>query len=74
MNPLFPPKPDQARALDFACLGTDDIYFLEVCMYATLCANGAELFSEDIQVGTVFHCQLHEAGYNQLRDWILASA
>jgi len=43
-------------------------------MYATLCANGAELFSEDIQVGTVFHCQLHEAGYNQLRDWILASA
>ena len=41
-------------------------------MYA-ICANGAELFSRT-QVGTVFHCQLHEAGYNQLRDWILASA
>lgn len=51
-----------------------DIFFLEVCMYSTICANGAELFSEDMQIGTIFRCQLDEARYNQLRDWILASA
>lgn len=61
------------RALG-SLVGTDDIYFLEACMYSTICANGAELFSEDLQVGDVFHCQLHEAGFNQLRDWVLASA
>ena len=39
-------------------------------MYSTMCSNGHELF--DLQVGDVFHCELSEAGYNQLRDWVLA--
>lgn len=43
-------------------------------MYATICANGAELFSANFQVGDIFRCQLTEVGYNQLRDWVLASA
>ena len=38
-------------------------------MYSTMCTNGAELF--ELQVGETFHCELSEAGYNQLRDWTI---
>jgi hypothetical protein len=46
-----------------------DIFFLETCMYATLCTNSDELFQ--LGVGETFKCELSREGFEQLRDWVL---
>jgi len=48
---------------------TDDIYFLEVCLFNQICANGHELFSLD--VGQPFHCQVSDARFSELRAILL---
>jgi hypothetical protein len=48
-----------------------DIFFLEACMYSTMCTNGWELFQ--LQVGQTFHCELSLEGFNKLRDWTLGA-
>ena len=46
-----------------------DIYFLEVCIYNTICSNGAELF--DLDAGEDWVCHLHHEGFVQLKTWML---
>jgi len=46
-----------------------DIFFLEICMFSEFCSNGAELFQ--LNVGDFWHCELDEAGFSRLRDWVL---
>jgi len=45
-----------------------DIFFLEACMYSTICSNSAELFQ--LQVGDTYHCELDHDGFGRLRDWM----
>jgi len=46
-----------------------DIFYLEVCMYSTMCSNREELFQ--LQVGDTWRCELDEDGFTQLTDWVL---
>ena len=47
--------------------GSSDIFFLEVCIYNTICKNGADVFKLD--VGEAFHCELHREGFVKLKNW-----
>lgn len=49
--------------------GSSDIFFLEVCIYNTICKNGADVFKLD--VGEAFHCELHHEGFVKLKNWLL---
>lgn len=46
--------------------GTDDIYFLEVCLFSFLCENGDDLF--DLKVAAGFQCYLLPERLNELRQ------
>mmetsp|Transcript_14645 Transcript_14645/g.43663 ORF Transcript_14645/g.43663 Transcript_14645/m.43663 type:complete len:438 (+) Transcript_14645:1-1314(+) len=45
---------------------TDDIFFLETCLYNQICNNGDELFSLD--VGTEFYCDFSESRFDELQQ------
>ena len=46
-----------------------DIYYLEVCIFATICSNAAELFNVD-EVHD-WTCQVSQSGLSQLKRWLL---
>mgnify|MGYP006115740461 CR=1 FL=1 len=48
---------------------TDDIFFLETCIYSQICTNGADLFK--LRVGQAFHCAFNATRYRQLEGWLL---
>ena len=48
---------------------TDDIFYLEVCLYNQICANGAELF--DLERGQEFRCKFSRARYRELQTMLL---
>ena len=48
---------------------SSDIYYLESCMYSMMCSNSDELFR--LRRGETWQCELDEAGYNRMRDWLL---
>ena len=48
---------------------SSDIFYLEVCIFSTICSNGAELFSVD--EGQDWTCQLNHTGLSQLKSWLL---
>lgn len=48
-----------------------DIFYLEVCMFSTMCSNGDALF--DLQVGQTWQCNLDHRRFIQLRDWVLGA-
>ena len=45
---------------------TDDIYFLEICLYSYLCDNGDDLF--DLEVAAGFQCKLSLERLQKLRN------
>jgi len=45
---------------------TDDIFYLEVCLFSQLCANGHEVF--DLNVGDEFFCQFSEERFRELQE------
>ena len=47
---------------------TDDIFFLEVCIYNQICTNGDELF--DLKVGQKWRCELDERRFKELEGWL----
>ena len=49
--------------------GSGDIFYLEVCIFETICANAWELYQLD--VGDDFHCTLSAEGFIQLKNWLL---
>lgn len=49
---------------------TDDIFFLETCLFHQLCTNGADLFT--LRVGEPFYCTLNEARFRDLETWLRA--
>lgn len=53
-----------------AIFRTDDIFFLEVCIYNFLCTNGDQVFS--LAVGEGFQCELSPQRFEMLRE-VLAS-
>jgi len=48
-----------------------DIFFLEACMFSTICSNGHAIF--DLQAGQTWQCNLDRSRFNQLRDWMLGA-
>ena len=46
-----------------------DIFFLEVCIYNTICSNGAEMFNLD--AGEDWICNLHHEGFERFKRWML---
>lgn len=48
---------------------TDDVFYLEVCMYSQICANGNELF--ELMRGEDFYCKFSRAGYQELQQTLL---
>ena len=46
-----------------------DIFFLEVCIYSTVCRNNVSLFQVD--AGESWHCDLYEDGMDRLKGWML---
>ena len=51
---------------------SSDIYYLEVCMYSVMCANGHSLFRQSFEVGEGWRCDLDWERFQKMRDWILA--
>ena len=49
---------------------TDDIYFLEVCVFNQLCENNEELWQLD--AGTPWQCILSETAFNELQEMLIA--
>ena len=43
---------------------TDDIFFLEVCLYTHICKNHEELFM--LKVGDFFVCKFEEKAFDEL--------
>lgn len=55
--------------------GSGDIFYLEVCLFNTICKNGHELFAMH-RVGRngltpEFRCQLDQAGVERLKQWLM---
>jgi len=48
---------------------SSDIFYLETCIFATICSNGDELFS--LKEGEDWQCKLSEDGFSRLKDWLL---
>ena len=68
-RPLLPPRP---RVSPQGCpphaYSNDDIFFLEVCVYALICRNHDELFR--VQAEAWFHCEVSDAGWRQLQRYL----
>jgi len=47
---------------------TDDIYYMEVCVFSQICENGDQLF--EVEEGQDFHCQMSESGVQRLRSML----
>ena len=47
---------------------TDDIYYLEVCLFHQMCENGDELFR--LRAGEKWQCELSQKGYNELTSML----
>ena len=50
---------------------TDDIFFLETCLFNQVCTNGADLFN--LQVGQAFVCDFSHARFKELQDLLLSA-
>lgn len=48
-----------------AGFATDDVFFLEACLFSFVCRNRDELFS--ISVGSVFHCDFDGDAFDELQ-------
>ena len=48
---------------------TDDIFYLETCVYSQMCSNGHELFA--LKVGESFFCKLDPARFRELQAILL---
>ena len=48
---------------------TDDIFFLEVCLFNQICSNGHELFR--LQIGQHWQCHFDEERFDELRRILL---
>jgi hypothetical protein len=51
---------------------TDDIYYLEVCMFNQICENGAELFQ--LRAGAEWQCSFSPERFRELQDIITEPA
>ena len=63
-----PPQKPKGGVYGYA---TDDIYFLEVCLYNQICENGAELF--DIQQDQPFVCRFSETRFRELQEILMVA-
>ena len=51
---------------------TDDIFFLEVCLFNQMCTNGADLFA--LQAGEAFHCDFSAERVHELEQILTSPA
>ena len=54
------------RGCGYWAYANDDIFFLEACIYAKICANAEELFR--LRPAQRFTCQVTEAGFRELQE------
>ena len=57
--------PDQRPEGGVYGYATDDIFYLEACMYSYLCTNSHELF--EVEAGEIFHCDFDEGRFRSLQ-------
>ena len=67
LNGENPPKRPGGRGVSF---GDVDVYYLEVCIFAQVCSNGADIFG--LVEGQIFNCQLDEALFGEFQAMITA--
>jgi len=48
---------------------SSDIFYLESCIFATICSNGDEIFH--LKEGEDWQCNLSSEGFTRLKDWLL---
>jgi hypothetical protein len=51
---------------------TDDVFYLEVCLFNQICTNGAELF--ELKAGEPFRCNFSSTRFDELREILLQPA
>jgi len=61
-----PDRPPTGGVYGFA---TDDIFYLEVCLYSQLCENSDELFK--LEVGDEFVCKFADSRFEELRALLM---
>jgi len=54
---------------DWSGFANDDIYYLEVCLFAQVCENADEMFR--VEQGNPFYCDFSATGLEELRGWLL---
>ena len=50
---------------------SSDIFYLEVCIFSTICSNGHELF--DLEENQDWTCVMDDHGYARLQGWLMAN-
>ena len=46
----------------------DDIFFLEACVYALVCANSEDLFR--VRAGQPYRCRVSEGGFRRMQRYL----
>ncbi|KAL1498677.1 hypothetical protein AB1Y20_013989 [Prymnesium parvum] len=62
-------RPPDARTGCSDGYATDDIFYLEVCIFNQICSNGEEIFG--LEVGQPFHCDLSSQRFYELKRIVM---
>ena len=65
-------SPPKRRGGSGVAFGDADVYYLEVCIFAMICGNGADIFG--LEEGQIFNCQLDEAMFTEFQAMLYTEA
>ena len=65
-------KPEQRPRQGYWGYATDDIFYLESCLFNQICTNGHEVWH--VEKGDNFYCQFSEARVRELQQLLLTPA
>ena len=65
-------KPEQRPRQGYWGYATDDIFYLESCLFNQICTNGHEVWR--VEKGDNFYCQFSEARVRELQQLLLTPA
>mmetsp|Transcript_41155 Transcript_41155/g.102385 ORF Transcript_41155/g.102385 Transcript_41155/m.102385 type:complete len:104 (-) Transcript_41155:186-497(-) len=65
-------RPNQSPTCMYDGYATDDIFFLEACLFNQVCSNGADLF--ELHTGDNFNCSFSESRFRELQKMLVGGS